>query len=69
MAQKIFGRAWTLPGMPFGYTTVMSLIDDNNNVSKRMWSYVRSKRTYHCGIVPLEQDGKKLLPQTTKQKF
>ena len=35
---------------------VMSLIDDNNNVSKRLWSYV--KRTDHCGIAPLKQDEK-----------
>ena len=27
----------------------MSLIDDDNNVSKRIWSYVKSKRTDHCG--------------------
>ena len=37
---------------------VMSLIDDNNNISKRMWSYVKSKRTDHCGIAPLKQDEK-----------
>ena len=36
----------------------MSLTDDNNSVSKRMWSYVKSKRTDHCGIAPLKQDGK-----------
>jgi len=35
---------------------VMSLIDDNNNVSKRMWSYVKSKRTDNCGIPTLRQD-------------
>jgi len=36
----------------------MSLIDDNNNVSKRIWSYVKSKRTDHCGVAPLKLDGK-----------
>ena len=35
---------------------VMSLIDDNNNISKRMWSYVKSKRTDHCGVATLKQD-------------
>ena len=39
------------------YSYVMSLIDDYNNISKRMWSYVKSKRTDHCGIAPLKQDG------------
>ena len=40
---------------------VMSLIDDNNNVSKRVWSYVKSKRTDRCGnirIASLKQDEK-----------
>ena len=48
---------------------VMSLIDDNNNVSKRMWSYVKSKRTDHCGIAPLKQDEKPLLPQKHKAEI
>ena len=28
MVQQTFGRGWALPGMTFGYTTVMSLIYD-----------------------------------------
>ena len=35
---------------------VMGLVDDSNNVSKRMWTYVKSKRTNHCGVAPLKQN-------------
>ena len=35
---------------------VTSLVDDNNNVSKQMWAYVKSKRIDHCGVAPLKQD-------------
>jgi len=34
---------------------VMSLVDDSNNVSKRMWTYVKSKKTDYCGVAPLRQ--------------
>ena len=35
---------------------VISLVDDNNNASKQLWAYVKSKRIDHCGVTPLKQD-------------
>ena len=32
---------------------VLSLIDSNNNVSKRMWSYIKSKKIDYYGLTPL----------------
>ena len=30
---------------------------DGNNVSKKIWSYIKSKKTDYCGIAPLQQNG------------
>ena len=35
---------------------VLSLIDSNNNVSKRMWSYIKSKKVDYCGVAPLRHN-------------
>ena len=32
---------------------VLSLVDCNNNVSKRMWSYIKNKKVDYCGVAPL----------------
>ena len=39
------------------YNTYVESLIDGNNVSKKMWSYIKSKKTDYCGIAPLQQNG------------
>jgi len=48
---------------------VTSLVDNNNNVSKRMWAYVKSKRIDHCGVAPLKQDEKTFINPKDKAEI
>ena len=39
------------------YNTYVESLIDGNNVYKKMWSYIKSKKTDYCGIAPLQQNG------------
>ena len=36
---------------------VSGLVDTNGNVSKKLWSFIKDKRTDHCGVASLEVNG------------
>ena len=36
---------------------VLKFVDTNGNISKRLWTFIKDKRTDHCGVASLEVNG------------